>query len=800
MFIIGIKEGRRITLTYVLFAIGLLAAGFALSVAFGRMAEKKWASRLGKVAYGVNGYLLLQGLLGKVHILGNRGLDGYFLFLAAVCACILLISLTVRWIRSKSASTCRMLRFAARTIAVLAAVELLVFNFNSFHLWMGDYTERRLSLTDVTIENGDFVYDAGQDQLTIRGKGEVLLTYQNLDQPVGTLTVDASLANHTKSASVIVDITDETHREYRYNTVNMQLLKDTPRSHFTTCELSGKVGTFRVKFTLPEDNDSITVRNIIINRDIPFQFSLLRMGVFLALILLGYGIVHSTLLRRPCHQEKLFVRASAAVVTAVCCLGCVSLVWADTNRPIKEIFERESGNQITRELVDAFEAGQVSLEAPVDPGLLAMENPYDWSARSADNVSAQWDHVFYNGKYYSYYGIAPVVTLFLPYHLLTGHYFPTQFAVLLYGLIGVVFLTLTYLAYLRRFQRTLPCGMALGGLIVMQASSGIWYVVARTLFYEISIASGFACVAVGAYFLMTSNILSRGRISCPKLGLASFFLALAVLCRPTLAVYCIAAVVMILLALPRAGKHPGVQLAAGKQNAKRIAYLAWGAVPMLLLAGVQLWYNYARFDSPLDFGIQYSLTINDFTRSQFHMGFVFIGLYNYLLAVPKFTWTFPFFFTEFTTLHINGYYFHDTGNTAGIIWLALPVLCYLLAGKALKRLNRRDRIRWSVIIGLTCVLMPLVIICSIWESGYAIRYTADFSWPILIGALSIGFYLYRHTKNETWRKVARLCMGVAVPAALVLNFAHVYTFKFPSWVALDHFGVFHNLAELFTIF
>mgnify|MGYP007088297674 FL=1 len=221
---------------------------------------------------------------------------------------------------------------------------------------------------------------------------------------------------------------------------------------------------------------------------------------------------------------------------------------------------------------------------------------------------------------------------------------------------------------------------------------------------------------------------------------------------------------------------------------------------MMLLAGVQLWYNYARFDSPLDFGIQYSLTINDFTRSQFHMGFVFIGLYNYLLAVPKFTWTFPFFFTEFTTLNINGYYFHDAGNTAGIIWLALPVLCYLLAGKALKRLNKHDRIRWSVIIGLTCVLMPLVIICSIWESGYAIRYTADFSWPILIGALSIGFYLYRHTKNETWRRVARLCMGVAVPAALVLNFAHVYTFKFPSWVALDHFGVFNNLAELFTIF
>ena len=787
-------------MTYILFAIGLLGAGFVLSCAFGSMAEKKWPQQLQKIAYGVNGYLLLQGLLGKVHVLDNRGLDGYFLFLAFVCACIVLLSLIVRRIRSKYVSSCRMLRFAAGSIAVLAAAELLVFNFNAYHLWMGDYTETRLSLSNVKIENGDFVYDRGQDQLTIRGKGEVLLTYENLNQPVGTLTVDAILGERTKSADVIVDITDETHQEYRYNTVNMRLLKDAPRSHFTTCELSGKVGTFRVKFTLPEDNDSITVRNIVINRDIPFHFSLLRMGVFLTLILLGYGIVHSTLLRRPCYREKLFVRAGAAVITAVCCMGCVSLVWADTNRPIKEIFEREQGNQITRELVDAFEAGQVSLKATVDPALLAMENPYDWSARSAENVSAQWDHVFYNGKYYSYYGIAPVVTLFLPYHLLTGKYFPTQFAVLLYGLIGVVFLTLTYLAFLRRFHRSLPCGMALGGLIVMQASSGIWYVVARTLFYEISIASGFACVAVGAYFLLTSNILSHGRISCPRMALGSLFLALAVLCRPTLAVYCIAAVVIILMGLSRAGKRPGVKLAAGKLRSRRIAYLAWGAVPMLLLACVQLWYNYARFDSPLDFGIQYSLTINDFTRSQFHLGFVFIGLYNYLLAPPKFTWTFPFFFTEFTKLNINGYYFSDVGNTAGIIYLALPVLCYLLAGKALKRLNKRDRIRWSIIIGLTCVLMPLVIICSIWESGYAIRYTADFSWPILIGALAIGFYLYRHTKNQTWRKVARICMGIAVPAALVLNFAHVYTFKFPDWVALEHYGVFNSLAELFTIF
>ena len=35
--------------------------------------------------------------------------------------------------------------------------------------------------------------------------------------------------------------------------------------------------------------------------------------------------------------------------------------------------------------------------------------------------------------------------------------------------------------------------------------------------------------------------------------------------------------------------------------------------------------------------------------------------------------------------------------------------------------------------------MPLAIIFSSWESGYAVRYNADFSWQMVIGALVIAF-------------------------------------------------------------
>lgn len=111
----------------------------------------------------------------------------------------------------------------------------------------------------------------------------------------------------------------------------------------------------------------------------------------------------------------------------------------------------------------------------------------------------------------------------------------------MFSLIGILFLTKIYLAVIEKKFRDLPTNTVTAGLITLQLSSGIMFSAARPLFYELAIASGFMCVAIGAYLLMTSNILWDGKISYVRLGFASFFLGYAVLCRPTLAVYCIAA-------------------------------------------------------------------------------------------------------------------------------------------------------------------------------------------------------------------------------------------------------------------
>lgn len=130
---------------------------------------------------------------------------------------------------------------------------------------------------------------------------------------------------------------------------------------------------------------------------------------------------------------------------------------------------------------------------------------------------------------------------------------------------------------------------------------------------------------------------------------------------------------------------------------------------------------------------------------------------------------------------MNGYYFSDAGNTSGILFLAFPVIGYLFGGKALSRLpDRRAKLYYSTVVGLPCLVMPLVIICSVWQSGYAIRYTADFSWEILIGALAILFFLYRKSRNETKKAMLRAFMGISMMAAVVINAIQIVYFAFPE--------------------
>ena len=662
---------------------------------------------------------------------------------------------------------------------IVTAVSLFVMNFTPLNRLLGGYEEQKLDLSRA--DGANITYN--DDGTITLGEGYAELEFTGIDARVGSIGFDIYFGEATKGGKVCADFADATSSYYRKNLTRLTIGNDL--DNVMTCNFSGEVSRLRFEISL-DDYQSATLKGITLNQSISPMHIAEIVGLWflvaLGLTILIYMIANPVGARKKfsenrvgCARVAAFITAAAMVFTVCLTVTNIMKGWSNTYYS----FTSQEDNQISKELVDAFEHHQVNLLEEPSEDLLKLDNPYEYVKRDAEVGSGNflWDHCFYNGKYYSYYGIGPVLALFLPYHLITGYYFPSGWATLMFSLIGILFLTKIYLAVIEKKFRDLPTNTVTAGLITLQMSSGIMFSAARPLFYELAISGGFMCVTIGAYLLMTSNILWDGKISYVRLGFASFFLGYAVLCRPTLAVYCIAALFFFAGGLKKA--LDGLEK---KQKTRTFfKYAAVALVPLGVIALGQMVYNYLRFDNPLDFGIQYSLTINDFTHSEFHWKYVLINMYAYLLNMPHFTpKTFTHLASSAERFGLNGYmFFDDAGKnliSVGIIYRALPMFAYLFSGKALQRVEKKKRVLPILLIGVTCILMPLAIIFSSWESGYAVRYNADFSWQMVIGALVIAFTLYKSIKSESAKKLVDLIFTVSTVACIYVNMAQLISF------------------------
>ena len=666
--------------------------------------------------------------------------------------------------------------FLVRAFAVCMMLELLVFNFNAAHLLGGSYPRKTLDLQHAYTEN----FDASTGRNP--GSGRTVLEFTGLNTPVGTLTVNGE--SDTKSlVKFTVDIKDDTYKQsYRTNIASLEAITGDSRSKTIPCNFSGTVYDLRISFDTA-DGETVTVSSVEINRPIGVHVSLTRL---LLMMLLCAAVWFCC---APGRLPKKSLKPLAAALTACLLIFATYMTnmyrYTVSGHSLKNDFESHYGNQISQEIVDAFEAGRVTLDQTPNDDILSLENPYDGSQRDASGAYYLWDHLLYDGKYYSYYGIAPVLVLFLPYHLLTGYYFPSVWAVWLFAVLGIIFLTKLYLAAMERYApKDTPVSLQLIGLAMVQFSSGIFFTLYNSSFYEIAQASGFVFVTAGAYFMIASNVVGEGKIRYGKLAASAACLSMGVLCRPTLAVYCVAALLFIWAGFRKKLRaYQNMTDALKKQTPKLKYYLPYfvsALLPFAVIGSVQVWYNWVRFGNPLDFGIQYSLTINDFTHTQFHTHFALLGIYSYLLAPPEFIERFPFFRAGWArTFDPQGYYFIATGSALGLLWRALPIAAYCKAGTAYRLLRDPEKRMNALLLASVCVICPLVIIFSIWESGYGTRYCVDFAWQIILGALLICFLVYDRCKENTKRHLLKV-MTAAGLISLVMNFIQVRTYVDPT--------------------
>lgn len=630
-------------------------------------------------------------------------------------------------------------KIAWMTFVVCIVMEVFLFNYKSFVLIGGDYEKALIPMNNVQTEGLQY---KGDKYIVTDTNPKVTFP---INKRVKTLQFEIERADDNfQQIEGEISYSSQGYREKkRHSNKTVQIVPDDSRTQYITGSYFGDV--YELELTIKgEAGDKFMIKGLHINENIPFRFSFVRFIFLYVLILFVYIFVQYPALKEEYNQNKKSHRYVTVAMIAGMILLQVAVMYmyvGDT-----DLFTNTSGNQMTQELVDAFERGQVSLIDEVPQELLALDNPYDWSQRMELSVPYKWDHLLYNGKYYSYYGIGPVLTLFLPYHVITGYYFSAPLAVILFNLIGTLFLCLCYLSVIKNWFRKLPCNLTILGMLLIVFGSGILCNIICPQFYEIAQASGFCFTVIGFYFMVNSGIFQKKTIKKQMLFWSAVFMSLAVLSRAVSALYAMIMVVWVCYGLVQNDKEKG------KQIGERIKFLAMALAPYAVFGLIQMAYNYARFGSPLDFGIQYTLTIYDYSATEISLALVMVSIVNFFMAMPIINTTFPFIHENFDNLNLNGYYFIASRDAIGIIPRVLPLLSLLYTPKAAKQFSKKDKIKYVFIWFIPVVIFPVIIVAMTWQYGYCQRYVCDFAWEMILGALVLAFYMYLTIKNTSIRK------------------------------------------------
>ncbi len=770
----------------IIFILSIIMMVFVTVVSFRkkdfRISEKKTLN-LNNVCIGIVGVIAVLGFL-DIFREEIFGLDGYYILLAIYLVGIVFIPKLIKKYQIEEQKL-SFANFLMKTFAVVMVCELFVFNFNAYHIIFGDYKTKYIPVKEAKIT-------------TVQTKStDTTYSFSDIGQEIGNLTIDAEIEGTSSEFMFQIDVSDESSEPLRNKAGKIWAVAGYEETFTAPMHFTGDVSKLNIKVYLPE-SQKLDLKGIELNAVIPVRFSFLRALLIAVSLIFVWCFLYGKNMNVNVEKNRNFFRFAVNFLTVICMYIMTFILCTSqyTDAGFSELFHMEKGDQMTQDLVDAFESGHTYMTFEPSEEILLMENPYDTNKRLElgykMNVDYAWDHLLYEGKYYSYYGIAPVVLLFLPYHLITGYYFPAVIAVYIFSMLGLFSISRVYIQFIERWFKDIKSDTAIVGGIIMMASCGIWFSMARPLFYETAISAGFACVCSGAYFLITSNILQGDRISLKRLCISSVLLSLGVLSRPTTAVYCICACVFIIM---------GIKKAKAQYDGKIIKYILSAFLPFVIIGSIQMIYNYVRFSSPFDFGIQYSLTINDFTKSQYHSQFVFVTIFNFIFNAPAFVPEFPFVSTSFQALDTNGFYYKDASSinaiSVGILYRAVPVFAYLLAGKAYKMSDSSDKKRNTVIVFVLSILAPLVILFSIWESGYAVRYTADFSWQILTGAYIILFTVIRKCQNIQVEKIINSAFLISMFLSLAVNFSQIYSFVLAKGMSDNYKASFYAIEKIF---
>lgn len=321
--------------------------------------------------------------------------------------------------------------------------------------------------------------------------------------------------------------------------------------------------------------------------------------------------------------------AAAGTVAAGVCVACAAALWLlNASGENAGYIEYPLKTDVSFyspyiQQLDAFMKGRASLDVEPSPELLALKNPYDPVCRKG--IYYLFDRALYDGKYFSYFGIAPILLLYYPSLRIFGVLPPDSAATGVFGILTAIFLPLAVIELAKLSKRKISPKLAgVCGAGAYFASGTPIIQRGFTPFYYIASVAGAAFVSAFVFFVAGALNAKRPgtRIAFFALGGISF--ALGFLSR-------INSVVPAAIVLAAFVVIYGIKSLKNKRFSRFLADAAALGAPITAAVAFSLYYNKLRFDDPFQFGAKYQLTVADVSNYRLCASGIAPSIFYYFL-------------------------------------------------------------------------------------------------------------------------------------------------------------------------
>lgn len=502
-----------------------------------------------------------------------------------------------------------------------------------------------------------------------------------------------------------------------------------------------------------DGNEEFVVSDVKINPEYIFGFNMMRFCILFVAACAVYALKTNGNSKKLRNTMSLDTAATASVF--VCMLSVVGMWILSVSGedghyiayPIEGALENRSPYI---QQFDAFMKGQLHFDIKPTEELLALENPYTPDLR--EGVYYLYDRAFFDGRFYSYFGITPIILVCFPFYLITG-VLPVDSTVSgIFALIAALFVPLTVIEWVKlRKSNIRPWFAAVCAVGAFFASSVLTIQRGNAPFYYIASISGMALVSAFAFWMLKAIGTEKKSYRLVSFLLAGISFALAFLSRLNSVIVPAVMVAVFVIVY-------SIKKIKDKKFSSLFTEMAVLALPVAAALGFSMWYNNARFGSCLQFGADYQLTIANASLYEIGIDGFVPSIIHYFFQPFGLSGKFPFIKFDYFALSNYGRYAYTDMNY-GVF--ALPFNLALLLSMFIfknKKVSKDSKI--LLVSGIAAMIATAF--ANFCLGGVIFRYTSDISLSAAIISAIILLEVCTYIQENANAEISRAAKGSVI--------------------------------------